>query len=138
MISFLERLDKPPVSTMPFWKKINQIRKNKSDSFIPVLIKDGIEYNTKEDKAKIFAEKLINTFNEPLSNDFDNEFKTKIGKYIEKKEFEKENNSKKIEKFTLKELNKEISKLNNKKTIDSLGLNNVIIKAFTKKISITF
>ncbi len=99
---------------------------------------DGIEYNTKENKAKLFAGKLINIFNEPLSNDFDNEFKTKIGKYIEKKEFEKENKSKKIEKFALKELNKEISKLNNKKTIDSLGLNNVIIKAFTKKISITF
>jgi len=43
MIHFLETLDKTPVSTLPFWKKTNIIGKNKNESTIPTLIKDGVE-----------------------------------------------------------------------------------------------
>ena len=65
MISFLDRLGKTTVSTVPFLNKINNTRKNKSDNLIPVLIKEGIEYKTNEEKARRFANKLINIFNEP-------------------------------------------------------------------------
>jgi len=135
MINFLESLDKSPVSTKSFWNKINKIRKNKSDSSIPTLVKDGVEYTTKEEKANLFASKLAYTFNEPESDDFDNNFKEKIDKIISDKKYEKDyNNANKnnILKITLKELNSAIKGLNDKTAIDSTGLNNSLIKKFPK------
>ena len=136
MIHFLETLGKTPVSTLPFWKKTNIIGKNKNESTIPTLIKDGVEYSTREEKANLFASKLVKTFNEPETNDFDNKFKEKIDKIINEKSYEQEyknSNKNNVEKFTLKELNSAIRGLNDKTALDSTGLNNGLIKKFPKK-----
>ena len=62
MTNFLNNLEKTPVSTKPFWAKINETRNKKNSNNIPTLIKDGIEYACDESKANLFAEKLKNTF----------------------------------------------------------------------------
>jgi len=77
-INFLDKLEKTPVSTKPFWSKINKTRVKNNSNNIPTLIKEGIELTTDDAKANLFAEKLKNTFNEIDLVGFDDEFKNII------------------------------------------------------------
>ena len=128
MSNFLNNLEKTPVSTKPFWAKINETRNKKNSNNIPTLIKDGIEYACDESKANLFAEKLKNTFNETDTMGFDNEFKIKVDEFINNKSFDNVYTNKQAVPFTLHELNVAIKKLNNSKSNDPIGINNFIIK----------
>lgn len=98
-------------------EKINKIRKNKSESTIPTLTKDGIEFITSEEKANLFAEKLFGTFNEEETDEFDNVFKANVDKFISEKTYEKDYATNEVVLFNTKELNSAIKCLNNKKNI---------------------
>ena len=128
MINFLEKLSKTPTATLPFWRKINKIRKKNKETGMPVLIRDNREFVTDEEKANLFSEKLTLTFSENDTEDFDSEFKEKLDNYINEKKYEDEYSDKTIKLFNLKELNKAIKDLNNKKSTDESGMSNYLIK----------
>ena len=57
---FIEKQGKNPVSSKPFWQKINKLRGNNSSNSIPSIKKDGLNYekDEDEDKADLFASLL--------------------------------------------------------------------------------
>jgi len=128
MINFLEKLDKTPVSTKPFWKRINQTRKKNYADSIPTLVKEGKEYNTDEEKANLFADKLKSTFNETDTLDFDMMHRDRINEIINNKLFEDNYENKEVIPITIVELTQAIKKLNNSKSTDTTGFSNFIIK----------
>jgi len=104
MLNFLEKLDKTPVSTKPFWKRINQTRKKNFADSIPTLVKEGKEYKTDEEKANLFADKLKSTFNETDSLDFDMIHRDKINEIINNKSYEDNYENKDVIPITIVEL----------------------------------
>ncbi|RMZ97234.1 hypothetical protein BpHYR1_038510 [Brachionus plicatilis] len=54
-LEFINKTGKNPLSSRPFWRKINKFRSNKSPRQIPSLFKDGKEFNTDIDKGKSLA-----------------------------------------------------------------------------------
>jgi hypothetical protein len=62
MTNFLDKLEKNPVSSKPFWSLINKTRAKNNSNNIPTLKKDGVEYTNDGAKANLFAEKLKKTF----------------------------------------------------------------------------
>lgn len=61
-------MGKNPLSTRPFWRKINKFRSKKN--LIPTLICNKIFHKTDEEKGKLFGEILASTFlpNSDLTN----------------------------------------------------------------------
>jgi hypothetical protein len=55
---FLARRGNSPVSTIPFWKRINRLREGKKRKQVGNLVVDGIEIVLGKDKADIFAKSL--------------------------------------------------------------------------------
>lgn len=125
---FLDRLPKNPVSTKPFWQKINKIRKKKDSNIIPTLYKDNVEYKTDSEKAFIFATKLQSTFNESNVNSFDRLAKEKIDDEINNKKFYEKYDDKNVIPFSLGELKEAVHKLNNKCSTDQFNISNRLIK----------
>ena len=101
---------------------------------MPVLIRDNREFVTDEEKANLFSEKLTLTFSENDTEDFDSEFKEKVDNYINEKKYEDEYSDKTIKLFNLKELNKAIKDLNNKKSTDESGMSNYLIKTLIESL----
>ena len=66
--TFLNKQGKNPLSSTPFWRKINMFRNKKTSNEIPTLVNGDVELSSAEDKACAFAKKLANTFSEtPIS-----------------------------------------------------------------------
>ena len=62
-LNFIQKMGKHPLSTRPFWRKINKFRSKKNSCFIPTLISNNIFYNSEEEKGKLFRELLASTIN---------------------------------------------------------------------------
>ena len=80
-----------PISTKPFWQKINSIRGNQSNNNLPVLKKDGKTYESDSDKAQLFADILKTTFSNQSNQDYDEIFKQKVEQVINNHDFDKHN-----------------------------------------------
>jgi len=132
MLRFIKNLGPRPLSTVPMWRKITRLRNQRRSQEIPTLIVNNIEHETNQAKAEIFEEKMRNTWNDTSDNQFDNETKKKIDDEIESKKFEKTYKQKGFKKVTLRELDKQIAKLNNKTSLDGFGLSNFILKKIPK------
>jgi hypothetical protein len=52
MTNFLDKLEKNPVSSKPFWSLINKTRAKNNSNNIPTLKKDGVEYTSDEDNYR--------------------------------------------------------------------------------------
>ncbi|RNA03319.1 hypothetical protein BpHYR1_037913 [Brachionus plicatilis] len=65
-LEFINKTEKNPLSSRPFWRKINKLGSKKSTRQIPSLFKDGKEFNTDIDKGKIFGDLLAATFSPHL------------------------------------------------------------------------
>ena len=100
---FVESLGKAPLGTQLLWKRINRLRGQKLYS-IPTLIVDGIEIEDDEDKARAFANRLRNTFDNNNTTDFDNDNVELITTYKTKK-YQELYRDKEVKKIKLKELN---------------------------------
>ena len=63
-------MGKNPLSTRPFWRKINKFRTKKSSNTIPTLISNNVYYKSDEEKGQLFGELLASTFtpNPDLTN----------------------------------------------------------------------
>ncbi len=71
-----------PISTKPFWQKINSIRGNHSNNNLPVLKKDGKTYESDNDKASLFADILKMTFSDQSNQHYDEIFKQNVEQVI--------------------------------------------------------
>ena len=138
MQRFIQGLGPRPLSTKPLWKRIKRMHNQSQSDEIPTLIKEGKEYQTDEAKARVFAERLSETFNEDPSahEKFDNENFTKINDYVNNKKYENEysTNDKRIQLIKVKEIKKAISRLNSKKSIDHSGICNKMLKKISPKL----
>ena len=76
--NFLERIGKSPLNTVHFWKRIGRLSNKKRPGTLLNIVKDGIEYNTDKEKAKVFAERLEAVFSKDDDNKFDKKHKENI------------------------------------------------------------
>ena len=88
--SFLVKQGPNPLSSKPFWKRINRFR-NKPYRGIPTLFNQTIELKTDEEKALAFGNKLLDTFNINPNDEsiFNSANKIKIKNYIENEEYKR-------------------------------------------------
>ena len=125
---FMDKLETNPVSSKPFWQRINKLRCSKSSNFIPNITFENTTYSSNEEKANIFAKRLSKTFSDESSPNFDLNFKNIVDNYIITKEFHNEYLDKSTVAFNLEELNTVIKNLNNKSSADQVNLSNRLIK----------
>ncbi|RNA13285.1 glycoside hydrolase [Brachionus plicatilis] len=62
----MNKIGKHPLSSIPFWRKINKFRTKKLTRQIPSLLKDGKQYDSGTDKGKNFGDLLATTFSPHL------------------------------------------------------------------------
>jgi hypothetical protein len=122
------KMGKNPTSTIPFWKKIGRMRNKKRSSAITKLIYNGREATSSEEKANVFAEKLIEVFSESTTNSFNNDHKNRILYELAQEKARKESKALEFRKFTLTELEVEIKRLNNKTSHDQQKISNRMLK----------
>ena len=88
-LNFIQKMGRNPLSTRPFWRKINKFRSKKNSCFIPTLISNNIFHKTDEEKGKLFGEILASTFspNSDLKNlSTESEVNSNIKKFLSKKD----------------------------------------------------
>jgi endonuclease/exonuclease/phosphatase family metal-dependent hydrolase len=86
---FLDKIGPHPVSSRPFWAKINQARTANKAVVFPTLEKNNQFFKTSEEKAHIFSKLLSTTFNdEGNDNEFDSSFKEEVNMKIRNYTFE--------------------------------------------------
>jgi hypothetical protein len=111
---FINSLGKNPVSTKPFWQKINKIKnknKSKKGKDIPTLLLNNISYTTKEEKADLFGGLLEQTFKDTNDEKFDKKFENKIKKEVNEFKNQNQDNELIFDEFNLSDLNKELKSL---------------------------
>jgi len=128
MENFMKRQGPAPLSTKATWNRINRLRGQARKS-IPTIVVDGVSFETDEEKAAVFADRMFKTFNEaPVHGKFDDEFKNQVNDYVRGKKYAHLFHDKNIPKIKLKEVNAAINKLNGKSTFDSSGVSNLFLK----------
>jgi hypothetical protein len=139
--NFLESLGKNPVSTRPFWQKINKIRnknQNKKSEKIPSLNFNNAIYTTNDEKANIFGSILEQTFKDSNDEKFNKEFEQMIKLKVDEFKMKNKNHVSIFEPFSLKELNTEIKKLKKQSAVGGDKIHNLYIinasDSFTKQI----
>jgi exonuclease III len=80
MNNFVNNFNKNPLSSKPFWKKINVLKNNgqQKDQSYPILLHDDKEITEDYDKANLFGSLLSETFKDTNSNNFDQNFKNEV------------------------------------------------------------
>jgi hypothetical protein len=92
-----------PPSTKPFWKRINIIKGKKNKQSIPTLKVDGVEYESDDQKANLFASILNKIFLQATDNHFNYKFKKEIEDNLNNSDFNtQDENNKDI--FDLREI----------------------------------
>ena len=126
---FLAKQGKNPLSTIPFWKRINRLRESKRRKKIGLLVVNGQEYSTNREKADLFAENLEKKFNSETNPNF-NEFNFKKVEEFSKTPLEnKFSQSERIVKeFTYADLVKALKEMNSKTSNDPFGMSNKMLK----------
>lgn len=132
-LAFMETLGPRVLSATPVWKKMKRIKDKKSENTVPTITHEGKDYVTEEEKAELFAKKLFNTFNECEDVAFNPEFKNLVDKFITENEYKKSVPNPEPKKFTMDELCNAIRKTNTKKSLDSHGISNFLLKCVTEK-----
>jgi hypothetical protein len=127
---FLRRQGKSPLSSAPFWKRINRLRANKRRNVIRSLTIGGASISDPEKLANIFANDLETKFRTDDNPRYDEVHKGNIESFLSSQAFD--NSFSRADKivpfFTLNELNKNLQMMNQKTSVDPLGLSNKIIK----------
>ena len=135
---FLARQGKAPLSSAPFWKRINRLRANKRRNTIRSLSSNNTTITDPVEMANIFASDLEVKFRTDTNPRYDEHHKSNIENFLSSSAFE--NSFSRAEKivppFTLNELNKNLEDMNNKTSCDPMGLSNKIIKASRNSIII--
>ena len=127
---FLERQGPHPLSSVPFWKRINRLRSNKRQKKIETLILNGKSYESDTEKADVFAESLEKKFKDDNNSRFNENMKQDIESFIASGGCENSYlpNEKKVKDFEQWDLDKAFKALNSKTSIDPNGLSNKLLK----------
>jgi len=131
---FLNGLEGKPLTSKPFWKRINRVRNKRKTNNIPTLInkENDQELTTDEMKANFFGKKLAKTFSkdDPVYNStFEEVHLTTVTEWHnEFCDAEKVKTYEKGNPISLRELNKAIRSLNNKNSLDADSISNNMIK----------
>ncbi len=134
--SFLKGLkNKTPVSTKPFWQRVNKYRKKK-DSNIPYMMHEGKKLVTNEDKANCFADKYKIIFSDEENPNYDSKFKRETEDFIMNRKYEELFTDKTIKFFYPAELDKVISEISSKKSLDQESVCNLMIKHFPERFKV--
>lgn len=133
---FVDKQGKNPLSSAPFWKRINYLKKNKtkiSTKSMPKLVKNNITYNTDEEKCNLFSNILKETFSESKCPNYDNKHKLKVEKEV-KNFLDTNKKSENVDLFTMEELNYCLKSLKCKPSSGIDGINNFHLKNSTIKM----
>ena len=101
--NFIQKCNRNPLSSRPFWQKINKIRFNKSNKNIPTLIHNDMSYETDLEKANLFSSLLKNIFSNCPDDQTDVDFNEEV-ENKEKKRAYSNNVGKNFRKITFSEL----------------------------------
>ena len=77
-LDFLDKQGKNPLSTKPFWQRINKLKGNKISKSIPTLKKEDILFETDKSKANLFSDILKSTFSDQNDEKFNMEHRINI------------------------------------------------------------
>ena len=102
-VSFLERVGPNPISSRPFWQKINKFRGGGGSKSLPLLKHNNTEYSTDRGKSELFGEILKETF-KINSEPNDLAFTEKIDQFINNRRTKKKVPPLSHEKITKTEL----------------------------------
>jgi hypothetical protein len=108
--SFIAKQGKNPISSKPFWQKINKFRGNTNSNSTPTLKNNNKDYEEDKDKANIFAELLKITFSDENDEKFDAKFKDRVEKVVDQHDYTRHNYTNR-DCFKLKDLNQIIRTL---------------------------
>jgi len=138
--NFVRALGPHPLTTKPLWKRIKRMHNQEQSRDIPTLAKDGVEYTTDEEKCKIFADRMANTFKESpdAGQKFDEQNFIKVNEYVNAKKYEQEYTSreKEIKFIKTKDVKKAISRLNSKMSLDHNKISNKLLKRVSPSLYI--
>ena len=126
---FLRRQGKIPMSSAPFWKRINRLRENKRRKSINSMYINNLNVTDKKTIADAFADNLETKFRSDDNERYHNEHKVNIENYLENNfESSYTQAQKSVPEFTMKELETALKGMNTKRSLDPLGLSNNILK----------
>ena len=127
---FLKRMGPSPLSSVPFWRRLNRLRGNKRSTNIATLEENGIKYTKDSEKAEILADRLEKIFGDDDNNEFDKTHFDSINNSINRGEFSNlyTEREKKIKPLSMQELVKGMKKINSKTSTDQDGISNKILK----------
>ena len=82
---FTSKLGTRPMSTKPFWNRINRLKNKKQQNKIPSILDNETWLETEEAKANAFGKKLELTFNDYTEPDqlFNADHYKYVDKYVE-------------------------------------------------------
>jgi hypothetical protein len=127
---FLNRQGKSPLSTIPFWKRINRLRESKRASKAGALLVNGKVIDSSKEKANVFADNLEKKFSHDENSHFKEEKKLEIEQFLTKENFESlySASQKRVVEFSMEEISRAIKEMNSKTSTDPFGMSNKMIK----------
>jgi hypothetical protein len=127
---FIARMGPHPLSTIPFWRRINRLRNKNQQQNVSTLIVEGLEIKTNESKAKVLADRLEEVFSDDKNPKFKESHYNEINKKINEEKVDSfyTNEEKAPKPFTFNELAKGMENLNRKTSTDQDRISNRMLR----------
>jgi len=126
--AFLDALGPSPLSSTPFWRKINGMRGKKAQSGIGTIVVDGVKLTSDKDKAEAFAKRLESIFTDDNHSHYDNAHKIDIENFFNENMMETMFTDKSVPLISSRELENCIKNANSKTSSDVDGISNRMLK----------
>ena len=132
----IQAANKYILSSVPFWRRISNLRNKKQSIKIGTIKINGHEVKSDKEKADHFAKRLKGIFSLENDDRYDDLYKARVDKYFDDSKFELDykEEEKAIKLITSSEIKDAISNLNNKNSIDESGVSNRILKRINEVI----
>lgn len=124
---FLNKLGPNPLSSKPFWQKINKFKKKGSDSIKDLKVGEKI-YTDEKSKCQIFGNQLENTFKIDPSEAFDKKFEEEVLTFLKTEQEKHKPPFNDFKNFNTKELTTAIKKLKSKSAMGPDEIHNLYLK----------
>jgi hypothetical protein len=127
---FLERQGPNPLSSVPFWKRINRLRASKRTKNVNFIRVNDELTNDGKIVANAFGDELEKKFSLDENHNYDNETKENIKKFFDENTIENSfsRHQKVSSEFSAQELANAIENMNAKTSLDPMGISNRMLK----------
>jgi hypothetical protein len=127
---FIKKMGPHPLSTIPFWRRINRLRNKTQQQNVGDLMIDGLKITTNSGKAKVLADRLEGVFSSDIDPKDDRSNFQDINQKMNDGGIENlyDNNEKNTTTFSMQELTKAIKNINKKTSLDQNGISNRILR----------